>query len=338
MPETKTGNAIVVGSGPNGLAAAITIAEVGLPVSIYERNEVIGGACRSAELIKSGYLHDIGAAVHPLAVASPFFQRLPLEEHGLKWIVPKAAMAHPFDDDTAVLLHSSVADTASMLDGDDGKAYRRLMEPLLNQWEGLVTEVMQFPQLFRIPLTTIGFGWHALSSATGLARNLFKGARARALIAGLGVHSVMNLERRGSAAAGLVLAVAAHTTGWPMPEGGSQKIADALASHLVKMGGDIITGSEVQSLDQLPPYKVLMLDVTPKQFLGMAKRQLSDSYKQRLDNYKYGPGVFKVDWILDGPVPWKAKECQTAGTVHVGGYLEEIAAAEKDVWNNHQPE
>jgi len=338
MPKTKTRNAIVVGSGPNGLAAAITLAQAGLHVTVYERNEVIGGACRSSELIQPGYLHDIGSAVHPLAVASPFFQRLTLEEHGLKWIVPKAALAHPFDDGTAVLLHSSVADTASMLDGDDEKAYRRLMEPLVNQWEEIITEVMQFPRLFRIPMTTIGFGWHALSSATGLARNLFKGDRARALIAGLGVHSVMNLEQRGSVAAGLVLAAATHTTGWPMPEGGSQKIADALASYFIKLGGNIITGNEVKSLDQLPPYKVLMLDVTPRQLVSMAKRQLSDSYKQRLDNYRYGPGVFKVDWILDGPVPWKAKECQTAGTVHVGGYLEEINAAEKDVWNNHQPE
>jgi len=211
MPETKTGNAIVVGSGPNGLAAAITLAQAGLPVTVYERNEVIGGACRSSELIKPGYMHDIGSAVHPLAMSSPFFRKLPMEEYGLKWIVPKSALAHPFDDGTAVLLHSSVVDTASMLDGADEKAYRRLMGPLVNQWEGLVDEVMQFPRFsIRHPFVMLYFGRWALCSATGLARNLFDGARARALIAGLGVHSVMSLERRASIAAGLILAVLAH--------------------------------------------------------------------------------------------------------------------------------
>jgi phytoene dehydrogenase-like protein len=338
MPDSKAEISIVVGSGPNGLSAAITLAETGLPVTVYERNTVIGGACRSAELMKTGYLHDIGAAVHPLAVASPFFQRLPLEEYGLKWIVPQSALAHPFDDGTAVMLNRSAAETASMLDGADVRGYQRLMDPLVRQWPELVTEVMMFPRLFRIPLTMIGFGWHAISSVKGLTKSLFKGARARALMAGLGVHSVMNPDWRGSAAAGLVLAVAAHTTGWPMPEGGSQKIADALASYLIKLGGNIITDNEVQFLDQLPPCKILMLDVTPRQFLAMAKRQLPDSYRRRLDNYKYGPGVFKVDWILDGPIPWKVKECLEAGTVHLGGSLEEITAAEKAVWNSHNPE
>jgi phytoene dehydrogenase-like protein len=338
MPETKTGDAIVVGSGPNGLAAAITLAEAGLHVTVYERNEVIGGACRSSELIQPGYVHDIGAAVHPLAVASPFFQRLPLEEYGLKWVVPQSALAHPFDDGTAVVLNRSIAETASILDGADVRTYQRLMNPLVRRWSELATEVIMFPRLFRIPLTTIGFGWHALSSATGLAKSLFKGTRARALIAGLGVHSVMNLEQRGSVAAGLVLAVAAHATGWPIPEGGSQRITNALAGHLSKLGGNIITGSEVQSLDQLLPYKVLTLDVTPQQFLNIAEQQLPDSYKSKLKNYKYGPGVFKVDWILDGPIPWKVKDCQDAGTVHLGGCLEEITTAEKAVWNNHHPE
>jgi len=332
MPETKTGNAIVVGSGPNGLAAAITVAQAGLPVTIYERNEVIGGACRSSEFIKPGYIHDISSAVHPLAIASPFFRELTLEEYGLKWIVPKAALAHPFDDGTAVLLYSSVAETASMLDGADEKAYRRLMDPLVNQWEELVTEVMQFPRFsIRHPFAMLYFGRWALCSATGLARNLFDGARARALIAGLGVHSVMSLEQRASIAAGLILAILAHTTGWPLPEGGSQRITNALASHLTKLGGSIITNNEIQSLEQLPPYQLLMLDVTSWQFLNMAEQQLPGLYKRKLKNYRYGPGVFKVDWILNGPIPWKAKGCQTAGTVHLGGYLEEIAAAERDV-------
>jgi phytoene dehydrogenase-like protein len=339
MSEARTGTAAVVGSGPNGLAAAITLAQAGLAVTVYERNKLIGGACRSSELIRPGYVHDIGSAIHPLAIASPFFRMLPLQENGLKWIVPGAALAHPFDDGTAVLLHSSVARTASMLDGTDEKAYRRLMEPLVDQWEALVTEVMRFPRFFiHHPFVMLHFGRRALLSATGLAGNLFNGARARALTAGLGVHSVMDLERPASIAAGLILAVAAHTNGWPFPEGGSQSLSNALARYLTGLGGSIITDTEIISLEQLSQYQFLMLDVTPHQFLSMAEQHIPESYKRKLRNYKYGPGVFKVDWILDGPIPWKAEDCLTAGTVHLGGRLEEIAAAERDVSQGRHPE
>ena len=210
---------------------------------------------------------------------------------------------------------------------------------MVNRWEELVVEVMQFPRFsIRHPFLTLNFGRRALYSAAGLARNLFDGTRARAVIAGLGAHSVMDLKRPGSAAVGLILAVAAHTTGWPLPEGGSQRITDALASHLTELGGSIITTTEIKSLEQLPPSKLVMLDVTPKQFLSMAEQQLPDTYKRKLQNYKYGPGVFKIDWILNGPVPWKAKECHSAGTVHIGGCLEEIAAAERDVSQGRHPE
>jgi phytoene dehydrogenase-like protein len=339
MGEHSSHNAIVVGSGPNGLAASITLAEAGIPVTVYERNSMIGGACRSSELINPGDLHDIGSAIHPLAVVSPFFQKLPLQDHGLNWITPPAAVAHPLDDSTAVLIARSVSETASLLDNCDKESYQRLMTPMVYKWLEIVSEVMYFPRIStHTPRTLLSFSYRAMRSAVGLAESFFTGARARALIAGLGVHSVMSLERRASAAAGLVLAIAAHTTGWSMPEGGSQRITDALSSYLIKLGGNIITDNEVQSLDQLPPYEILMLDVTPHQFLNMAKQQLPDSYKRRLDNYKYGPGVFKLDWILDGPIPWKAKECLAAGTVHLGGSLEEIATAERSVWNNQQPE
>jgi len=339
MGERSSSKAIVVGSGPNGLAASITLAEAGIPVTVYERNSVTGGACRSAELINPGHLHDIGSAIHPLAVISPFFQKLPLKDHRLNWITPPAAMAHPFDDGTAVLLTMPVSETASMLDSCDKESYQRLMSPMVYKWHEIVSEVMYFPRVSADhPRTLLNFGYRAMRSAIGLAESFFKGTRARALIAGLGAHSVMSLERRASAATGLLLALAAHTTGWSMPEGGSQRITDALASYLIKLGGDIITDHEVQSLDQLPPYEILMLDVTPHQFLTMAIQQLPDSYKRRLDNYKYGPGVFKLDWILDGPIPWKANECLAAGTVHLGGSLEEIATAERSVWNNHHPE
>ncbi|UCG10755.1 MAG: NAD(P)/FAD-dependent oxidoreductase [Dehalococcoidia bacterium] len=338
MPESKAEQSVVIGSGPNGLAAAIVLAEAGLPVKVYEKNKVIGGACRSAELIKPGYRHDIGSAIHPLAVVSPFFQRLHLEEYGLRWITPQFSLAHPFDDGTAVILSKSIAETASMLDDSDVAVYQRLMNPLVKKWPELLMELMMFPRLFHISPAMIKFGWHALSSATGLAESLFKGVRARAVIAGLGVHSVINLERRASAAAGLVLAVAAHTSGWPIPEGGSQKITDALSLYLIKLGGKIITGNEVQSLDNLPACRILMLDLTPRQFLKVAKQQLPALYKQKLASYKYGPGVFKIDWMIDGPVPWKAKECLRAGTVHLGGHLEEIVAAERTVWENQHPE
>ncbi len=339
MPDSKSSSVIVVGSGPNGLAAAASLAQAGLPVTVYEKNEMIGGACRSAELIKPGYLHDIGSAVHPLAIVSPFFRKLPLEEYGLKWIVPPAALAHPFDDGTAALLSGSVAETASMLDAVDKKAYKKLMDPLVNQWEEIVVEVMKFPQLsVRHPFLMLNFGRRALYSAAGLAGNMFAGPRARALIAGLGVHSVMSPERWASVAAGLVLALAAHAAGWPLPEGGSRKITNALAGYLIKLGGEIIANYEIKSLEQLPHYKMLMLDITPKQFLELAERQLPYSYKRLLNNYQYGPGVFKVDWILDGPVPWKAKECRTAGAVHLGGFLEEINASESDVWKGRHPE
>jgi phytoene dehydrogenase-like protein len=339
MVSSNSRAAVVVGSGPNGLAAAITLAQAGLTVTVYEKNKVIGGACRSSELIKPGFLHDIGSAVYPLAIASPFFRELSLEKYGLRWIIPPAALAHPFDDGTAVLLVRSVSETASMFDSSDVKAYQNLMNPLVNQWEEIVTEVMHFPRFpIHHPLSMFRFGQLALRSVTGLAEHLFRGARAKAVIAGLGVHSVMTLEQWASTAAGLVLAIAAHTAGWPIPEGGSQIIANSLANYLIKLGGNIITDYNVKSIGQLKPYPLIILDVTPEQFLEIAGSELRDSYKHRLKNYKYGPGVFKVDWILDGPVPWKAKECQMAGTVHIGGYLEEIAFAENVIWQGHHPE
>jgi phytoene dehydrogenase-like protein len=339
MGEGSSYKAIVVGGGPNGLAAAITLAEAGIPVTVYERNNGIGGACRSAELIRPGYLHDVGSAIHPLAVVSPFFGKLPLQDHGLKWITPPAALAHPFDDGTAALLTRSVNETASMLDDCDRKEYQKLISPMVDNCLEIINELMYFPRIATTrPFNLLRFGYQAIRSIARLAKSVFTDLRARALIAGLGVHSVMSLEQRGSAAAGLLLAVVAHTKGWSMPEGGSQRIMDALSSYFIAHGGTIITNHEVQSLDQLPPHEILMLDITPHQFLKLAKRHLPDAYRRRLNNYRYGPGVFKLDWILDGPVPWKAKECLDAGTVHLGGSFKEIAIAEHTVWENKLPE
>ena len=339
MSSVKPGPAVVVGSGPNGLSAAITLAQAGIKVTVYEKNEVIGGACRSIELIRPGYIHDIGSAVHPLAVASPFFRNLPLKEYGLEWIQPKASLAHPFDDGTAIIVNSSISETASLIDGPDVKHYQKLMEPLVSHWKELLDEVIQLPRFsVRHPMLLSRFGQLALFSAAGFAEHFFSGPRARALFGGLGVHSVMNLEKYGSIAAGLILGTAAHAVGWPLPKGGSQRITDALAGYLVELGGNVITGSEVKSLDQLPPHQLIMLDITPRQFLDIAAEHIPDSYKQKMRNYRYGPGVYKVDWILDGPVPWSARECHGAGTVHIGGYLNEIVASEKDAFEGRHAE
>jgi phytoene dehydrogenase-like protein len=338
MTDSHPKDAVVVGSGPNGLSSAIILAQAGLKVTVYEKNKTAGGACRSSELIKPGFIHDIGSAIHPLAMVSPIFRKLRFEEYGLKWIVPDYALAHPFDDGTAVLLSRSVEETASMFGLSDAKSYRNLMDPLVNQWEEIVNVVMQFPRFsIRHPLLMLHFGRRALCSATGLA-HIFNEPRARAVIAGLGVHSVMSLEQPGSIAAGLVLAMAAHTSGWPLPQGGSSNITKAMTAYLISLGGNIITNSEVTSLDHLPPHQLLMLDITPKQFLDISGNKLPDSYKHRLVQYTYGPGVFKVDWILDGPIPWKAQECLKAGTVHLGGNIEEIIAAERDVREGRDPE
>jgi phytoene dehydrogenase-like protein len=339
MTDSKSRSAIVVGSGPNGLAAAVTLARAGLTVAVYEKNRVIGGACRSEELIKPGYWHDVGSSIHPLAVVSPFLRTLPLAEHGLQWTVPPVAVAHPLDDGTAVLLGGTVADTASRLDAADRNSYKNLFNPLVGHWEEIVVEAMKFPQIpLRHPFLMLNFGRRALCSAVGLAHSLFTGPRVRALLGGLGAHSVMRLESPGSIAAGLVLSLAAHTTGWPMPKGGAGAISNALAGCLVKAGGSIVAGREIQSLTDLPADHLLLLDITPGQFLEMGKKQLPDAYKRRLKNYRYGPGVFKIDWILDGPIPWKAEECLSAGTVHLGGSLEEIAASEAEVMQGRHPE
>jgi phytoene dehydrogenase-like protein len=338
MNHSNDTPAIVVGSGPNGLAAAVTLARAGLPVQVYERNETIGGACRSTELIKPGVIHDIGSAIHPLAVNSSFLPQLHLERYGLRWITPPVAMAHPLDDGTAAVLYRSVEDTASAMDAADGKAYKKLLHPLLDS-ENLIDEIINFPRAaVRHPFMLAGFGLKALLSASGLAHRYFRGNHARAIFAGLGAHSIMDLDSPGSIAPGLVLGLAAHLRGWPMPEGGAQKISDALAGLLTELGGMITTGTEVRSLEQLPSYRLLMLDVTPGQFARLGGNRLPVDYVNRMKRYHYGPGVFKVDWILDSPVPWKAAECRQAGTVHVGGTLEEIVSAEKDIMQGRHPE
>jgi phytoene dehydrogenase-like protein len=337
MPERYAFDAIVVGSGPNGLAAAITLAQAGRSVLVVEAAEIVGGGTRSAGLTLPGFVHDVCSAIHPLAVASPFFRSLPLAEHGLAWIHPPAPLAHPFDDGTAAVLERSVGATGETL-GRDAAAYRRLMAPLVADWDRLAVELLGPLRRPRHPIALARFGLRAIRSVRGLAESLFEGERARALFAGMAAHSMLPLEEPVTAAFGLVLGITGHTVGWPMARGGSQNIADALACYLRALGGEIVTGTRVESVDELPPARAVLFDVTPRQLLRIAGHHLPAGYRRRLAGYRYSPGVFKIDWALDGPIPWAAVECSRAGTVHLGGSLAEIAASERAVWRREHPE
>jgi phytoene dehydrogenase-like protein len=329
-------DAVVVGSGPNGLAAAITLAQVGRSVLVLEAADTVGGGVRSAELTLPGFVHDSCSAIHPLAKASPCFGALPLAEHGLELVEPPAPLAHPLDDGSAVMLERSVEETADGL-GADAEAYRKLMTPLVNGIDHLLPFLLGRSPIPRHPILAARFGLPALRSAVGLAKR-FNGNRARALFAGLAAHSIQDLHRSPTASFGLVLGLLAHTQGWPLVRGGSQRLAEALASHLRTLGGELEVGRHVDSVDDLPKSKVTMLDLTPRQVVRVAGHRLPGRYVRALRRYRYGPGVFKVDWALDGVVPWKAEGCARAATVHVGGSLEEIAASEHEVWLGKAPE
>jgi len=330
-------DAVVVGAGPNGLAAAIALAQAGKSVLVVEARDTVGGGCRSAELTLPGFLHDTCSAIHPLGLGSPFFRTLPLGEHGLEWIQPPAPVAHPLDDGTAVMMERSVEDTARGL-GADATAYRRLMGPVVERWDALVPDLLAPLHLPRHPVALARFGLAALRSARGLAEARFRDERARALFAGLAGHSIVPLERAATAAIGLVLGAAAHAVGWPLPRGGSRRIADALAAQLRSLGGEIRTGHVVESLDALPPARAVLCDVTPRQLLTLAGDRLGGRYRRQLERYRYGPAAFKVDLALSGPIPWRAGDCVRAGTVHLGGTLAEIAASEAEVGRGRHPE
>jgi phytoene dehydrogenase-like protein len=331
-------DAVVIGSGPNGLAAAITLARQGLSVLVLEARDTIGGGTRSAELTLPGFVHDICSAVHPLGVASPLFRELPLEEHGLDWVHPLAPLAHPLDGGTALVLERPVEATGEGL-GPDAGAYRKLMAPLVADWKGLAEDILgplSIPP--RNPLVLVRFGLHAIRSARGLVEHRFQGAHARALFAGMAAHSMLPLEERPSAAFGLLLGIMGHAVGWPVARGGSQRIADALAAYLHSLGGEIVTDTLVESVDELPAARLVLCDVGPRQLLYMAGHHLPARYRRKLERYRYGPGVFKLDLAIDGPIPWQAEACTRVGTVHLGGTLEEIAIAERAVWRGEHPE
>jgi len=337
MANREALDAVVVGSGPNGLAAAITLARAGLSVRVYEARDRPGGGVRSAELTLPGFIHDVCSAIHPLSLGSPFFRTLPLEEHGVHWVHPPAALAHPFDDGSAALLERSIEVTSRAL-GEDAWAYRRLMFPLVDEWGKLAEFLLGPLRVPRHPLILLRFGLRAVRSAQHCAKAVFKTERARGFFAGLAAHAIMPLEKLLTSAFGLVLGVLGHVVGWPFPRGGAQQITDALVAYLRQLGAELVTDTPIASLGELPTARAVLLDVTPLQLLHLAEKRLPARYRRRLARYRYGPGVFKVDWALDGPIPWRSALCTRAGTVHVGGTLTEIAASERAVWRGEPVE
>jgi phytoene dehydrogenase-like protein len=334
-------HAIVVGSGPNGLAAAVVLAEAGWSVVVREAADTAGGGVRSAAITLPGYLHDLGSAVHPLAVSSPIFRAAPLGAHGLDWIHPSAPLAQVMADGPAVLLHRSLEETAAELDGRDGQRYRAMMTPFVEQWDALCSDLLAPTapvRLPRHPFLMARFARYGLPPAVTIARRAFAGERARALFGGLAAHSILPLTWLGSAAFGVVLGAAAHAVGWPIPRGGSGALSRALVAYLESIGGTVITSAPVRSLTELPPTDALLLDLTPRQVVAVAGDRLAAGERQALSNFQYGPGAFKVDWALSAPIPWRDHRCAQAATVHVSGSLDEMVVSEAAPWSGTHAE
>jgi len=336
MSDAKRYDAVVVGSGPNGLAAAVTLARAGRSVLVLEGKDTIGGGMRTLEYTLPGFRHDVCSAVHPLGVGSPFFHDLPLRDYGLEWVFPDLPLVHLMDG-RAVALHQSLDATAAGL-GRDGDAYHRLFAPLVREWRALLDEFLGPLGLPRRPLLMARFGLRALQPASMLARRVFESEGARALFAGMAAHITVPLEKPTTAAGGLMLGMLAHAIGWPVARGGSQSIATALAAYLRALGGEIETGVWVRSLADIPPARAVLFDVTPRQLLAIAGDALPGGYSRRLARYRYGQGVFKVDWALSQPVPWLDEAACRAGTLHIGGTLDEIAAGERAIWEGRLPD
>jgi phytoene dehydrogenase-like protein len=330
MPKRDDYDAVIVGAGPNGLAAAIALGRQFNAVLLLEAAKTIGGGARSAELTLPGFIHDVCSTVQPLSLASPFFRQLDLPQYGLEWIQPEIPLAHPFEDGSALFLHRSLSITAEAL-GADGKAYRRLLQPFVENDQRLFADILKPLGLPASPFLLARFAFHALRSLQDLVESNFSGDRTKALFAGLAAHAMIPLEQTATAAFGIVLATLAHTAGWPIIRGGSQKLADALADCFRSGGGEIVTDRRIASMSDLPKAAFYFFDVTPRQLLHIEGLGLSDIYRKRLSRFRYGPGVYKMDWALQAPIPWTADICRKAGTVHLGGSLQEIAASIRDV-------
>lgn len=332
--EKRDYDAIVVGSGPNGLAAAILMQQQNLRVLLVEGKEVIGGGLTSAQLTLPGFTHDVCSAIHPMALASPFFKTLPLANFGLNYIQPDLAAAHPFDGGGAAILDHSIEKTAEYL-GADNSTYINLMRSVTQTWPLIDQDALGPLSFPKHPLAMAGFGLKALTSASSFV-DRFKEKEARGLFAGMAAHSIQPLNNLSTTAIGLVLMASGHMQGWPIPKGGSGAIAQALAGYFKSIGGEIQTGTYVKSLEQLPSTHAILFDVTPKQLLEIAGHKFSSLYKWQLERYRYGMGVFKVDWALDGPIPFTNADCRRAGTIHIGNTYEDIAAGELETSRGHQ--
>lgn len=327
---------VIIGAGPNGLAAGVYLAQQGASVLVVEARETVGGGTRTAALTLPGFAHDVCSAVHPMAVLSPYLRQLPLQAHGLEWVRPRVSVAHPLEDESAVLLHPSVEETAVGL-GVDAQSYERLVRPFLKDPHALLEDAMAPLGIPHHPALLLRFGLQGLQSAKGLARR-FRAARARALLAGCAGHSILPLERAITGAMGLLLLLTGHVEPWPVAAGGSESIARALASLFRSLGGSIQTGVTVRSLGDLPQARAYLFDTSPAQLAAIAEGVLPPRYVRRLRRYRYGPAAFKVDWALEGSIPWRDPRCLEAATVHVGGTFEDISAAEAAVWRGEHPD
>jgi len=327
---------VVLGSGPNGLAAAITIAQSGRSVLLVESKATLGGGSRSAALTLEGFTHDVCSAVHPLAISSPFFKTLPLKAYGLEWIEPPIQVAHPFEDGRLAVLRRSVDETAREL-GPDGKAYARLFGPLARNGNKLLEDILAPLHFPKHPIHMMRFGRRAVQSATSFMETHFTSRSAKALLTGLAAHSGLELNEAGSLATALVLIIAGHGLGWPIPKGGAQKITDALAAHYSALGGEVLLNHPVHDFGELPPAHAYFFDLSPAELIRIAGNRLPKDYQRQLEQIRLGPGTFKMDWALSDPIPWKAPECSRAGTVHIGGSMEDIVRAEREVWRGIHP-
>jgi phytoene dehydrogenase-like protein len=329
--------ACIIGAGPNGLAAAIVLAQAGLQVDVFEAEPIAGGAARTLELTLPGFRHDFGSAVYPLGAGSPFFTSLPLSEYGLQWLHSPAPVAHPLDDGMAVVLERDLAEAKSSL-GEDGKAWLDLVKPFVEHWREFASDVLRPVSLIpKNPFLMARFGINALRSARGIASR-FRNERTQALFAGLAAHSCLGLDEVLSGAFGMLMAIPAHAVGWPIPRGGAQSLTNALCGYLAKLGGKISTSSRLENIEQLSDYDLQMFDVTPRQLLALAGERLSKRYRGQLERFRYGAGAFKVDYALRNPIPWRAADCLRAATVHIGGGFDEVAESERAVRAGSHPD
>ena len=333
-PQKSEYDAVVVGSGPNGLAAAITLARESRSVLVIEACESIGGGTQSQGLTRPGFIHDVCSAVHPLGVMSQFFKEIPLSDFGLEWITPEASVVHALAPETPITLYPSLAKTADGL-GRDGDAYQKLFGPFIRRGETLLDEILSpFSLMPRDPLLMARFGCRGIASATRLAARWFREDESKALFAGMAAHATLPLENRFTAAVGLMFGVIGHMHSWPVARGGSRSISDAMARYLQSLGGEIIVGNRIETLEQLPKSRAILLDVIPRIACDIVGEKFSPRVRKRLRRFRHGPGSFKVDWALDGPVPWRHPDFSKAATVHIGGTIEEVARAESAPWND----